>query len=293
MENTRQATLQFRRAQRLIKRFQLPMQLIVGGFTSGSLVLLETQFNYPPEVKEYSSIGTGAPYADNSLAKRNQGANTSFQRTIVHVAEAMEAARADKDVGDPADYVLITPRAYRRLSAREPYLMQLLLKYRDKDTDDLDDSNEAGDKLRDALYFPGTTREEYAKGMRRPTGAGLPMARALNWRIEDHWKITEWNDGKTTFTLPRLFTEPIHAERDKETLNTHAFLVTDCKTVGCWVHLVVRHFGLYDPQGNYALPTTATMRLYCTLCHAANDYGQHDLKLIRGPKPTNDFKAAF
>src|SRR5271157_3547309 len=179
------ASLLFRRAQRLVRRFQLPMQITVGGFVGGSLVMLETQFNQPPEMKEYSAIGSGGPYADDSLAKRNQGANTSFQRTIVHVAEAMEAARADKFVGDPGDYVLITSRTYRRLSAREPYLMQLLLKYKDKDTDELDSSNEAGDQLRDALYFPGTTREEYAKGMRRPTGAGLPIGRMLTSRLED------------------------------------------------------------------------------------------------------------
>lgn len=285
-------SLLFRRAQRLVRRFQLPMQLIVGGFVGGSLVLLETQFNDPPEMKEYSCIGSGALYADNSLAKRNQGANTSFQRTIVHVAEAMEAARADKDVGDPADYVLITHRAYRRFPARDQYLMQLLLKYKDKDTDELDDSNDAGDKFRDALFFPGTTREEYAKGMRRPMGAGLPRGDTRTWRMENHWKAMEWSDGKMTFSLPRMFTEPIHSERDNESLNNHTFLVADCKTLGCWVHLVVRHLGLYDPQGNYTIPAITPLRLYCNLCYAANDYGQHDLKFIRGPKPTNDFKAA-
>ena len=287
------ATLQFRRVQRLIKKFQLPMQLIVGGFVSGSLVMLETQFSEPPEMVEYSAIGTGGPYAADSLAKRNQGVNTSFQRTIVHVAEAMEAERADNFVGDPGHYVLITSRTFRRLSARDPYLMQLLLKYKDKDTDELDNSNEAGDKLRDATYFPGTTREEYAKGMRRPTGAGLPIGRTISSRLEDHWKVMEWSDGKMTFTLPRLFTEPLRSGSDNASVNNHVFLVADCKTVGCWVDLVVQHLGPYDPQGNYTIPTTPALRLYCNICFAANEYGQHDLKLIRGPKPTNDFKAAF
>jgi hypothetical protein len=287
------AKLQFRRVQRLIKLFQLPMQLIVGGFVSGSMVMLETQFNEPPEMKEYSAIGTGGDFAHESLAKRNQGANTSFQRTIIHVAEAMEAARSDNFVGEPSDYVLITSRTYRRFPARDPYLMQMLLKYRDKDTGELDESNEAGDKFRSALYFPGTTREEYAKGMRRPMGAGLSIGSILTWRLEDHWKVTKWSDGKTTFTLPRLFTEPIHAERDNASLNDHAFLVADCKTLGCWVHLVVRHFGQYDPQGNYVISTIATLRLNCNICGAGNDYGQHDLRFVRGPKPTADFVAAF
>jgi len=291
--NLDKTSLLFRRAQRLVRRFQLPMQLIVGGFVGGSLVLLETQFNDPPEMKEYSCIGSGGPDADDILAKRNQGANTSFQRTIVHVAEAMEEARADKFVGDPADYVLITRRTYRRLDARHPYLMRLLLKYRDRDTSELDDSNEAGDNLREALYFPGTTREEFAKGMRRPMGAGLPIGRTLTWRMEEQWKVMEWSDGNTTFTLPRLFTEPLHAERDNASLNNHVFLVADCKTVGCWVHLVVRHLGTYDPQGNYTIPPAGALRLYCNVCFAANNYGRHDLRFIRGPKPTCDFKAGL
>jgi hypothetical protein len=286
-------TIQFRRVQRLVRKYQLPMKLTVGGFVGGSVVMLEVQFSEPPEMVEYSAIGTGEELAVESLAKRDQGANTSFQRTIVHVAEAMEAARADRFVGDPGDYVLITPRAYRRLPARDPYLMQCLLKYRDKDTDELDSSNEAGDKFRDALYFPNTTREEYAKGMRRPTGAGLPIGSTLTSKLEGLWKVTEWSDGKATFTLPRLFTEPIHAERDHASLNDHAYLVTDCKTLGCWVNLVVRHLGFYDPQGNYAIPAPGALRLYCNLCNAANDYGQHDLKFIRGPKPTSDFRPAF
>jgi hypothetical protein len=286
-------SLQFRRAQRIVRRYQLPMQLIVGGFVGGSMVMLETQFNEAPEMKEYSAIGSGGDAAVDSLAKRNQGGNTSFQRTIVHVAEAMEAARADQFVGEPADYVLITSRTYRRLPARDPHLMQLLLKYRDKDTDDLDNSDEAGDKFRNALYFPGTTREEYAKGMRRPMGAGLSIGSILTWRLEEPWKITKWSDGKTTFSLPRLFTEPIHAERENASPNKHVFLVVDCKTLGCWVHQVVRHFSQYDPQENYVIPTIATLRLNCNICGAGNDYGQHDLRFIRGPKPTADFVAAF
>jgi hypothetical protein len=285
-------TLQFRRAQRLIKLFQLPMQLIVGGFVSSSIVLLEANFNAFPEMVECSAIGSGGDIAAESLAKRNQGANTSFQRTIVHVAEAMEVARSDNFVGEPADYVLITSRTHRRLPARDPYLMQMLLKYRDKDTDELDNSNEAGDKFRDALYFPGTTREEYAKGMRRPMGSGLSIERVLTSRLDDNWKISKWSDGKTTFTLPRLFTEPIDIEGDNASLS-HAFLVADCKTLGCWIHLVVRHLGQYDPQGHYVIPTIATLRLYCNICGSGNNYGQHDLKLIRGPKPTNDFQVAF
>jgi hypothetical protein len=147
-------SLQFRRAARLVRRFQLPMQLTIGGFVGGSILLLETNFNDAPEIVEYSVIGSGSNLAAESMAKRDQGANTSFQRTLVHLAEAMEAARSDQFVGEPADYVIVTPRSYRRLPARDPYLFQLLMRYVDNDTEELDHTDEPTNKLRDAMYFP-------------------------------------------------------------------------------------------------------------------------------------------
>lgn len=287
-------SLQFRRAQRVIRKYQLPMQLTVGGFvTGGSLVMLEAQCNEVPEMLEWSAIGTGGDHAAESLGKRDQGATTSFQRTIVHVAEAMEAARADKYVGEPGDYVVITQRTYRRFPARDPYLMQLLAKYAGRDTNELDDSDDCGDKLRNALYFPGTTRDEFAKGMRRPMGAGLPVAQRTKQRIEDYWMVTEWNDGKATFSLPRVFCESIARLRDSASLNDQIYLVVDCKTVGCWVYLVAQHLGQHDPQRGYVAPKAGSSRLYCNVCGAANDYGEPDLKIVRGPKPPLDFRQAF
>jgi hypothetical protein len=287
-------SLQYRRAQRVIRKYQLPMQLTVGGFvTGGSIVMLEAQCNQPPEMVEWSAIGTGGDPAAESLGKRNQGATTSFQRTLVHVAEAMEAARADQYVGEPSDYVVITQRTYRRFPARDPYLMQLLAKYANKDTDELDDNDECGDKLRKAIFFPETTRDELAKGMRRPTGAGLPIALTIKQRLEGYWMVTDWNDGKATFSLPRVFCESIARERDRASLNDQVYLVVDCKTVGCWVHLVTQHFGEHDPQRSYTVPATSALRIYCNICHAANEYGQPHLKFIRGPKLPLDFRPAF
>jgi hypothetical protein len=288
-------SLQYRRAQRVIRKYQLPMQLTVGGFvTGGSIVMLEAQFNEPPEMVEWSAIGTGGDYAAESLGKRNQGANTSFQRTLVHVAEAMEAARADQYVGEPSDYVVITQRTYRRFPARDPYLGKLLARYaNNRDTDELDDSDECGEKLSAALSFPNTTREELAKGMRRPTGAGLPIAPKTKQRFEGYWLATEWNDGKATFSLPRIFCEPITMKRDSASVNDQVYLVVDCQTVGCWVHLVARHCGEHDPQRSYVIPKTGAVRLYCNVCTAANDYGEPHLKFIRGPKVPLDFRPAF
>jgi hypothetical protein len=287
-------SLQFRRAQRVIRKYQLPVQLTVGGFvTGGSIVMLEAQFNEIPEMVEWSAIGTGGDDAAEKLGKRNQGATISFQRTLVHVAEAMEAARADRYVGEPSDYVVITQRTYRRFPARDPYLMQLLAKYADRDTNELDDSDECGDKLRNALFFPDTTRDELAKGMRRPTGAGLPIAMKTKQRREGYWMVTEWDDGRATFSLPRVFCESIARERDSSSLNDQVYLVVDCKTVGCWVHLVTRHLGQHDPQRSYDFPATSAQRLYCNICTASNEYGQHHLKFIRGPKPPLDFRSAF
>src|SRR5579872_3314670 len=85
---------QFRRGRQVVRNFQLPMQIAVGGFvTGGSVVLLEAQFNEAPEMGGWSTVGTGGDPAAESLGKRDQSMNTSFQRTMVHVAEALESAR--------------------------------------------------------------------------------------------------------------------------------------------------------------------------------------------------------
>jgi hypothetical protein len=206
------ASLQYRRVARLVNRYELPMQLTVGGFVKGSPVLLESNLSDAPEIVSYSAIGSGMEYAHDHLGARNQNENISFQRTIVHVAEAMERARQDKDVGEPSDYVVLSQRSLRRYPARNSFLDQLLLRFFEKPTDPLDDTEDGANAMRSALYFPNTTKDEYARGLRRPTGRGLSIGRKKTERIEGEWMITIWDDDRRTFSLPRGCTIPTTAK---------------------------------------------------------------------------------
>jgi len=204
-----QTTLAYRRGAKLANRFELDMHLTVAAYVRGSAVLLEALYSDPAAMVHTSVIGSGYDHAIDVLNNRGQDANTSWQRTLVHVAEAMQAARADQYVGAPSDFVVLTPRSLRRFPADDAYLGQLLVKYWGKDTGDMDDTDEALKKLKTSLYFPNTTKEEMAKGRRRPMGAGLPIPDRREERTEDDWMVTLWADGRKTFSLPKGSTAPI------------------------------------------------------------------------------------
>jgi hypothetical protein len=198
-----EARLNYRRGERIVKNFEIKMQLTVGGFVHNSAVLLETNYSNAPEIVDMSVIGSGADLANEKLLLRGQHGNTSLHRTLVHVAEAMQAARQDQFVGDPADFVVLSPRSFRRFPAHDKFLEQLLVKYHDKSTEELDDTEEAFKKLKSSLYFPGTTKDEMARGLRRPIAAGLPTPSRAEERIDGDWMITRWANGIKTFSLPR------------------------------------------------------------------------------------------
>lgn len=147
------ATLHYRRCQRAIRRYQLPTELIVAGYASSGPVLITTLYNDPPEGGTLATIGSGYKLALELLTERGQQPHMSAQRSMVHVAEALEKARGQKDVGSPADYVVITPKSVRRLPARNEHLMQLMVRYWGRDTEELDGDEVARLKLRDSLYF--------------------------------------------------------------------------------------------------------------------------------------------
>ena len=126
------------------------------------------------------------------------------------------------------------------------------------------------------------------RNLLRVAAAGVPLVTSAN-------RLLAWQESSTDakYSSDVNVVNVLASVHDKASLNSHVYLIADCKTVGCWVHLVVRHLGQYDPQGSYEVPKTAVLRLNCNVCNAANDFGQHDLKIIRGLKPTNDFRAAF
>jgi hypothetical protein len=203
------ATLTYRRGHKIVSNFEIKAQLTIGGYVHGSPVLLEMNYSNAVEMKEFSVIGSGEDFATEVLINRGQGGNVSLQRTLVHIAEAMQAARQDQFVGEPADFVVITPRSFRRFPAKDPFLEQLLIKYHDKSTEELDDTEDAIKKLKSSMYFPDTNKEEVAMGLRRPIAAGLPTPSKSEERTDGDWMVTKWADDRKTFSVPRGSTRPL------------------------------------------------------------------------------------
>lgn len=139
--------------KRVIQSIELPMQITVGGFANGEPVLLAAELNESPEMETtFSVIGSGTYAALDVLCRRKQEPYMTLQRTLLHVAEALEAARLDAirrdpqnpDVGDAADFVVITPRYFRRLSAKDKTLLRLMKRFANfKDSDSLDSDDKA------------------------------------------------------------------------------------------------------------------------------------------------------
>ena len=80
----------------------------------------------------------------------------------------MREAKLDqpKTVGDPADYVVITERQIRRMPAKDPTLQQMLAKYVEADTEEIDSSDEIWRAIQGAMYLPGISKADYENGIR-------------------------------------------------------------------------------------------------------------------------------
>jgi len=145
----------------ILKSIQLEAELIIAGFAGISPVLLEVFCNEPPEMRHFCAIGSGGNAAYSVLVQREQEPHMSFQRTLIHMAEAMEAARLDAiqrdplnpDVGFPAAYVVVTKKAMRILPANNIELKHLVSKYDAKDTESVDAEKVCREKLRSAMWI--------------------------------------------------------------------------------------------------------------------------------------------
>ncbi len=163
-------SLHYRRCQRLVNGYFLNIHIMVGGFLSdGSPVLLNTYSKYAPEMEDHCAIGSAMDTATDVLTARGQNSHMGSVRSLLHVYEALEAARAtDRYVGAPADILFLTPGQIRLFPAKHPLLAQLAQDYSGKDTKTLDDDVGLLKRFGADLYHPGTTREEYDAGLRSP-----------------------------------------------------------------------------------------------------------------------------
>jgi hypothetical protein len=163
-------SLQYRRGQRIINRTVLPAELLVGGIIMGSGTVIHVGYMQKAKSEALACIGSGSSAAFRRLMERSQNAYMSLPRTILHIAEGMQQARLEEPetVGNPANYVVITEKQTRRMPAKDPTLQQLLAKYADMDTEEIDSSNEVWDAIQAALYVPGISKEQYEQGIRAP-----------------------------------------------------------------------------------------------------------------------------
>lgn len=164
------ADLIYRRGQRLLVNYHLEMHIGVAGFDGkGFPVILTAYGNEPPEMDEFSIIGSGLEPAQDVLVRRGQNAHMSFVRSLLHVHEAMEAAKAtDRFVGRCDGFVVLAAKQRRIFPSNHKLIKDLALQYSGRDTEPLDDDGRLHKEFMAALFEPGITKAQYAAGKRRP-----------------------------------------------------------------------------------------------------------------------------
>ena len=99
---------------RVKQEFGSQVGLIVVGFADNGIVFLRAVGAEPIEdtaAPECYVIGSGSVAAMEVLTKRKQHVDTTLARSLLHVYEALKAARHSvKTVGPPAPYMVIRPR---------------------------------------------------------------------------------------------------------------------------------------------------------------------------------------
>jgi hypothetical protein len=176
-QETEETRLLYRRGNKIMLRSFLNVEFLVGGIIHGSGAIVHFSPTDIARVDQLACIGSGGHSAFDHLMKRSQEAHMSLPRTILHVAEAMEAARvANPDsVGRASDFVVITQKQIRRMPAKSPVLAKMLEKFANAEsTEEIDGSDQIWGLVQGAMYVPGITREEYDKGMRSPEERAKP-----------------------------------------------------------------------------------------------------------------------
>ncbi len=176
-QKMQKTTLLYRRAQRIMRKYYLNVQLSVGGFLADTHpVLLTVHGNEPPEMEELSVIGSGTDPTLEVLVQHGQNPHMGIVRTIMHVYEAMEAAKAkDKYVGRCDGMVVLTPKQIRILQLTSEFMKELSGSFAGRDTEPLDDDMKRFDALMAELHHPGITKKEYDAGKRLLTHPDKPI----------------------------------------------------------------------------------------------------------------------
>lgn len=163
-----------REGLRVLKRVKEEMQyksgIIVAGFLRDKPLFCRGIGANPLEEGSSPAIyvigGQGAVDAQQVLHNRNQNIEMGIARTILHVYEALRAARNDKGVGDPSGYIIIRPHTaprpngMLRIKPDHPMLEQWRKQYRLRDTQPLE-TRFANDLVNRALEPAKAKKAEY------------------------------------------------------------------------------------------------------------------------------------
>jgi hypothetical protein len=104
-------------------------------------------------VPSFDTIGSGADLALNRLNDRAQNLHYTFQRSVLHIAEALQEAKLDPGVGDAADWVIMEKNGQiARLPAKDEVLNELLSDYAGRQSGALDGNAAVRNKLKGILY---------------------------------------------------------------------------------------------------------------------------------------------
>jgi 20S proteasome alpha/beta subunit len=148
----------YKRGKRIFSKTELVVELIIGGFAQGNFVLLSFVDKEPIQIVHgYETIGSGADLALNKLNDRGQNIHISFQRTVLHVAEALREAKLvpDKSVGEPADWIIIENGGkIRRLPARHQVILDIMGASPGGNSQALDADQNTRKKIASILYEP-------------------------------------------------------------------------------------------------------------------------------------------
>lgn len=128
--------------------FRNKVGIILAGFLKSGPVFMRGLGFEPVEDAASPAIyaigGRGAVEAFQVLINREQNVEMGLARTLLHVYEALKAAKTDRGVGDPASYVVMrpwsvtTPHGMLRLHPEHPLLQQWSETYRLRDTEALE-----------------------------------------------------------------------------------------------------------------------------------------------------------
>jgi hypothetical protein len=99
--------------QLLIANTQFPAEILVAGYVNGRILFYKASGRRQLEGSSSPGIfviGTGGQLAMDHLTRRSQNLDCSLARSVLHVTEALDAARkeASGTVGPPSNLVIIT-----------------------------------------------------------------------------------------------------------------------------------------------------------------------------------------